>query len=94
MRENDPATICGEALPYPVPTCTRPNGHEGPHTTEMIPEPLAAVVANTIQTLDALQREHGDIVSLRERTQRIYRVLWIGVALNAGLAVFLISAQY
>lgn len=84
--------VCGELLHLPPMHCNKPAGHNGNHSTSVIPEPLSAVAAEMVTEHDRLLRERADFAEWRRWEVRRLRA-WQFVALVtttcAGIAVIL-----
>lgn len=86
--------ICGEPTGYPAPVCTLPPGHPGAHESDVIPEELSGVVAETIRRHDELDRatERMEALSdrLRRRIRLNIRIAWLLLSVTAVNAVTMV----
>ena len=68
-----PPTLCREELPLPPVYCSKPAGHSGTHSSNMIPEPLSAVAADMVREHDRFLRLSEELDAERVRIRRISR---------------------
>lgn len=88
---------CGEPLPYPVPRCDLPEGHDGAHASHAMPEHLAEAASQLQMLHDQLETERVAVAAERAivysywKRARLYKrihLVGIGASCVAVVAGF------